>query len=175
MKLYVIRHGQTEKNRKQLIADIEEDINENGILQAVKAGEQLRKLKIDLIVCSPALRTRHTLKLLNMDLKIPIILDERLIERDMGIYVNEKFENLNWKTFWNYYDNEYKSLESMKSVYARVSNLLNELKEKYKEKNILLVTHGGVARAIYWYAKGIPADGNVPIEIKNGKVIEYEI
>mgnify|MGYP006870922569 CR=1 FL=1 len=25
------------------------------------------------------------------------------------------------------------------------------MKEKYKDKNILLVTHGGVARAVYFY------------------------
>lgn len=175
MKIYVIRHGETEKNRNKIIADINEDINENGINQAMKAGEKIRNMKIDLIICSPAKRTKHTLKLLKLDSRIPIIYDNRLIERDVGIYENEKFENLDWSKFWNYYDEKYKQLESMKNVHNRISSLLDELKEKYKEKNILLVTHGGVGRAIYWYVKGIPKDGNVPLDIGNCEIKEYEI
>ena len=42
----------------------------------------------------------------------------------------------------------------MKSVYKRVSSFLDELKIKGRNKKILLVTHGGVARAIYWYFNG---------------------
>ncbi len=35
-------------------------------------------------------------------------------------------------------------LESMKDVYQRIKELLDELKKKYKDENILLVTHGGL-------------------------------
>ncbi len=38
-------------------------------------------------------------------------------------------------------------------------SLLDEIKEKYKNKNILLVTHGGVARAIHFYFNELPKDG----------------
>jgi len=104
MKLYVIRHGQTEKNRNHIIADIEEDINETGIKQAIITGKELKKKDIDLIICSPSKRTKHTLKLLNLDSDIEVKYDDRLIERDMGIYENSKFDDLDWNLFWNYYD-----------------------------------------------------------------------
>lgn len=134
MKLYVIRHGQTEKNRNHIIADIEEDINETGIKQAIITGKELKKKDIDLIICSPSKRTKHTLKLLNLDSDIEVKYDDRLIERDMGIYENSKFDDLDWNLFWNYYDIKYKNLESMKSVYDRISNLLDELKKNIKTK-----------------------------------------
>lgn len=36
MKLYVIRHGETNMGKKKLIATEEEPLNENGIIQAKK-------------------------------------------------------------------------------------------------------------------------------------------
>ena len=45
----------------------------------------------------------------------------------------------------------------------------------YKDKTILLVTHGGTLRAIYWYFKGIPKDGNVGYDMhSNCEIKEYE-
>lgn len=173
MKLYVIRHGETDKNKNRVIADILEDINENGIKQAKIAGNILKNIKIDLVICSPAKRTRHTLDLLNIK-NLKIKFDDRLIERDVGIYENEKFDNLDWNLFWNYYDTKYTELESMKSVFQRTSNLLDELRAEYGDINILLITHGGVSRTIYWYVNGVPTDGNVPIDIGNCEIMEYE-
>lgn len=175
MKLYVIRHGQTEKNKNHIIADIEEDINETGIRQATTISKELNKKDIDLIICSPSKRTKHTLELLKLNSNIEVIYDDRLIERDMGIYENSKFEDLDWNLFWNYYDKKYKELESMKNVYSRISNLLDELKEKYENKNILLITHGGCFRAIYWYIKGIPTNGNVPHDLDNCEIWEESL
>ncbi len=54
MKLYVIRHGQTDWNvagKCQGRTDIE--LNSTGIEQAKKAKTQLKDHKIDLIICSP--------------------------------------------------------------------------------------------------------------------------
>ncbi len=175
MKLYVIRHGETEKNRNHIIADIKEDINETGVRQAISTGKKLNNKNIDLIICSPSKRTRHTLELLNLNPNIEVIYDDRLIERNMGIYVNSKFEDLDWNLFWNYYDKKYKELEPMKNVYKRISDLLDEVKKKYKNRNILLITHGGCFRAIYWYFKGIPSDGNVLHDLGNCEIWESDL
>ena len=61
MKLYVIRHGRTKCNDEHKYnGKLDEDINEIGIEQAKKASEEVKNLDIDLIICSPLLRTRHT-------------------------------------------------------------------------------------------------------------------
>ena len=46
----------------------------------------------------------------------------------------------------------------MKRVYERIKIFIDEIKTQ--NKNILLVTYGGVLRAIYWYFRGIPKNGN---------------
>lgn len=52
MKLYVIRHVETEMGKNEIIATEEEPLNEYGIYQAKTVGDNIRKLDIDTIYCS---------------------------------------------------------------------------------------------------------------------------
>lgn len=172
MQLYVIRHGETDMGKNKIIANEEEPLNGNGIQQAINIGKELNKLNIDLIYCSPIERTKHTLELCNLNKDIPVIIDERIKERNMGIYEKVKFEDVDWEKFWSYNsDLSYSGLESMKSVYKRVSGLLDELKEKAMDKNILFVTHGGVSKAIYWYFNGLDKS----LLVENCRIYKYII
>lgn len=94
----------------------------------------------------------------------------------MGIYENVHFEELKWDEFWNYNsDKLYPELETMKSVYERISEFLNKLKSSNSNANILLVTHGGISRAIYWYFNGMPENGNSSNINENCKIYSYEL
>ena len=85
MKIYVIRHGQTNWNVEEIIQgkkDIE--LNEVGIRQAYEVKEKLNMLNIDLIMCSPLKRTKKTAEIINQDKNLNIIYKKELIERDLG-------------------------------------------------------------------------------------------
>lgn len=173
MKIYVVRHGETEMGKNRLIATREEPLNKNGQIQAIRAGEKLKRMNINMVFSSPIKRVLDTFDLFGLDKKIPVFIDKRLEERDMGIYEGISFDDLDWKEFWGYdSEKKYSDLESMKSVYERTSVFLNDIIEKYHDKNILLVTHGGVKRAIDWYFNGI--DSSL-LECENGKIYEYDI
>ncbi len=47
MKIYVIRHGETDSNLKNIVAGIKEDLNLNGIKQAEAVREKIENLNID--------------------------------------------------------------------------------------------------------------------------------
>lgn len=163
MKLYVIRHGQTNCNKENKYnCRYDEDINEIGIKQAKEASKEIKRLDIDLIICSPLKRARHTADLINVN-HIPVIFDDRLIEREGGVLTNTIIEE-------DYYLNEYynynstnivEGLESLPQLFKRVHAFIDEIKEKYAGKNILLVTHNGIARTIYFYFESLPEDGNL--------------
>ncbi len=183
MKLYVIRHGQTDWNvagKCQGMTDIE--LNSTGIEQAKQASEQISNYKIDLIICTPLKRARKTAEIINEAIDCKIISDERIIERNCGniegttkeewpSIVNEDIDiinnyNLNWNKL---------KVEPIQNVCNRVWNLLDEIEEKYKDKNILLVTHGGTCRAINAYFNGISEEGIVvSAKIKNCEIREYQ-
>ena len=149
MKLYVIRHGQTNWNLKGIIQgqkDIE--LNDKGINEARKAKDEFNSLKIDLIMCSPLKRAKETAKILNTDKNINIIYKSELIERGLG-----DFEGKSCITeeddIYNYHMNKtIRNIEPVVDLCNRVNELIDEIKNKYKGKNILLVTHSGTARAI---------------------------
>ena len=176
MNVYVIRHGETNMGKNNIIATEDEPLNEAGIIQAIKVGKEIRKLNINKVYCSPIQRAKDTLKLFELNTNIPVIIENRIKERSMGKYEKVSFEDLKWDEFWNYNsDKLYPELETMKSVYERILEFLNELKSSKSNDNILLVTHGGISRAIYWYFNGIPENGNSSDINENCKIYSYEL
>ena len=141
MKLYVIRHGQTDWNVKEKCqgrTDIE--LNNTGIKQAQNAKEQLKKYKIDLIICSPLKRTRKTAEIINETINSEIIIDERIIERGYGNLEGKTDEE--WKeiigdnvSIVNYYNLNWnkQNIEPIQDICKRVWEVLDEIKEKSKE------------------------------------------
>lgn len=177
MKLYVMRHGKTRLNdEKKFNGKIDEDINEIGIKQAEEAREKVKNLDIDLIICSPLLRAKHTCDIVNIN-KVPVIYDKRLEERDCGIYEGKELGEFYYTDFWNYNSKlNVEGLESIQDLFKRVAILLDEIKEKYKNKNILLVAHGGISKGVYYYFNAIPEDGMVnQFRTRNCEIKEYEL
>ena len=175
MKLYVIRHGNTDSNRLDIYNGklLNEDINNIGIKQAQEASKKIKNLNLDLIICSPLLRTRHTCDIINSN-KIKVIYDDRIEERNCGVLTNTKIDNFYYTEYWNYYSKvKIDNLETVPELFERVNLFLDEIKKKYKDEKILLVTHGGISRAIYWFFNGIPKNGNSSNINKNCKIYEY--
>lgn len=177
MKLYITRHGQTDGNLYKVMDGIRDiDLNEKGKEQACITRDNLKDKKIDLIICSPLTRTKHTMEIININ-NIPVIYDNRIVERDCGEFTGKSFDSLDRDLYWNYYDKtNYEKAENLKDFFKRVYDFLDEIKEKYKDINVLLVTHGGVSKVINCYFNGVPKDGNLQVlEIDNCEVKEYNI
>ena len=83
IKLYIVRHGETDYNLKEIVQNDDAVLNETGIKQASSVREKLNDIDYDLIISSPFTRTRQTADIINIKNR-PIIYDDRLVERDMG-------------------------------------------------------------------------------------------
>ena len=86
--IYIIRHGQTDLNRKRVLQGrIDQPLNEEGIAQAKEAGERLRARGVvfDRIWSSPLKRAVDTARIIAGD-NVPLKTDERLLEMDYGPY-----------------------------------------------------------------------------------------
>ena len=87
MKLYLIRHGETDYNKmKRNQGQIDIPLNEYGRELAEKTREGLAEVPFDLCLCSPLSRARETAEIILEGRDIPIITDERLIEISFGRY-----------------------------------------------------------------------------------------
>src|SRR5438067_290078 len=84
MKIYVVRHGQTDLNKNKVFsgrADV--PLNQQGIEESKLLADNLPP-GIDKIYCSPLLRTQQTAEIINQKLHVPIEVRDELIERDAG-------------------------------------------------------------------------------------------
>ena len=189
MEIFVVRHGQTEWNaleKMQGQTDIE--LNEIGREQAQITGEQIKNENIDLIITSPLKRAKETAEIINKNFNAPIIEDERLMERGYGELEGKTRTERNMlkefsegkDEFWNYNKNigDY-NVEKITKFFDRVYECLNETIEKYKDKKILLVTHGGTSVAIKCYFMKYPLEnliGRYDIKgLKNCEVARFEM
>lgn len=161
MYLYVIRHGQTNWNiEKKLLSREDLDLNDTGIRQCIEAEKLVKNLNYDLVICSPMTRTRHTQEIVNSK-QVPVIYDDRLKERDAkdieGIDVN----TIDYKGFWTLGKDSNFPSETIEECKERVYDFIEEIKEKYKDKNVLIVTHNGICRMFYTYFNGFPRKGDI--------------
>lgn len=174
--LYFVRHGQTNYNLNKLLAghtDIE--LNETGIEQAKKTADIAKDLKIDLIYCSPLKRAKRTCSEINKFHNAKVIIKEELIERSFGKYEGCPYSSVDGVKCWDYYDCTYeKEVESLEKVFKRVYAFLEEIKGECKIKNVLIVAHNDIGRALHCYFNGIPRDGKLlNVSVENAKVIEF--
>ena len=177
MKIYVIRHGETLENANNcLVGRINSSLTLEGINQAKNIAKKFENINIDLIVSSPLDSCIQTAKIISEN-RIPIEVSDKLLGRDHGEFTGCPKDSINFDDYWNYNKNiQYEKAESIKDLYDRVVSLIEELKIKYKDKNIIIVTHSGVMRVLYYYFKGIPEDGILSeVTIKNCEVYEYTL
>ncbi len=176
MKIYVLRHGETKENETGIMqGNMDTLLSQKGIKQCLELHEKLKDLKIDIAFVSPKKRTRKTADIVFPNVKK--IYDDRLLSRNHGEFEGLRRDQININEYWNIKLNKkYKKAESVRDLFNRVESLLNEIKENYKDKTVLLVTHSGICRVLYYYFNGIPDDGNLmEYNSHNCTFEEYEL
>jgi 2,3-bisphosphoglycerate-dependent phosphoglycerate mutase len=152
MTLIVVRHGESIWNKENRFAgwtDIE--LSEEGIQQAILLGEKLKTKYFDYIISSDLKRATDTV-LYALNTKA-YITSCRLRERNYGDLtgltkneIKEKYGDHIWKE-------KIPNGESPEDVFGRVKKYIEEvlLPLIQDKRNILLVAHDNVLRAIFLY------------------------
>ncbi len=177
MVLYVTRHGATLKNELGLIqGQTECDLSNKGVEDAKKLATTVKNIDIDVVISSPLKRAYDTARIITEE-RLPINTDDRLIERDWGLCEGAHIEEVDTVKCWNFFLNiDNNGIEKVQDLLARISEFLEDIKVKYKDKNVLVVAHSAVLRAIHYCLHPIPEDGDMSkLEIPNLRLIEYEI
>lgn len=155
--IFVVRHGETEWNVKKLVQGHKDSpLTENGIKQAKELAKKLKKIKFDLIFSSDLLRAKRTAEIIAAEHNLTVETTELLRERKFGHLQGESveafhaFENL-FKTLSFEEHFKYKGspdMESDEELTLRLITFLRETAITYPRKKVLVVTHGGIMRAL---------------------------
>lgn len=155
MKLYVIRHGETEWNvQKRLQGRSDVELNERGRALARVTAKALRDVAFDEIYSSPLKRAYETAEIIRGDRNIPVIADERLLEIGFGKCEGRPADTLP-AAFENFFaaPDKYEPAEggeSFKEVIARAGDFVEKvIVPKSRELDCMLVAgHGALNNAL---------------------------
>ena len=132
MQILLTRHGQTEWNvLKKVQGKVDIELNATGIKQAEETALKLKNTAIDIIISSPLKRARQTAEIINKETNLPIIIDERISERDFGEFEGMSTMDFDFNAFWSYkQNNKYNKAENIRVFFKRVYDFLDDIKSK---------------------------------------------
>lgn len=184
MEILFVRHGESEANVLELMyGSSDYRLTDNGKEQARKAGKIIKMMGFtpDAIFVSSLSRTHETLESMGYPLT-EAISDDRLDERHLGDLEGLEYRLLHEKepelfTQWNEDWLHYKpgGGESHHAFQKRIVSFLDDLKEKYKNgERLLVVCHGGTMKTIFSHVFMHDTDSFFNIEVYNCSIMRLK-
>lgn len=151
MDIYLLRHGETDWNKKRLLQGHTDTLlNERGRIQVEETAGKLAKLGLcmDVIVASPLKRARESAAIAARVLGYPqekIIVETLLTERGFGEGEGMLLEEMKTR----YPDCDCPGMESKEALIRRAGLALQTITERFSEVGrILLAAHGAILFAL---------------------------
>lgn len=175
-ELILIRHGETDWNRRQCFqGQIDVPLNAHGLEQAQRLGDRLATEKIDALIVSDLLRARQTAAPLAQRHGLEPHLMPALREQAFGILEGLSFDEIRVKhpaefALWVQHDPNYAlpgGAESRQVFHARVTRALHDVAERHLGQRVAVVTHGGVLDMVWRSAMSLSLHGPRECAIPN--------
>ena len=176
MKLYLVRHGETDMNAHHIFYGwTDADINARGVKQAESLREAFRGIHLDGIYASDLKRAMHTAETIGGGKHMEVRRAEKLRELYYGKWENRRFEEMTeadrkalkkWRTDWTHC--VMPEGESFMEFYNRVTKGLDEIIAENKSKEILVVSHNGALSAMLCHLTGAGPEGFWRFDSKQG-------
>jgi broad specificity phosphatase PhoE len=166
-RYYIVRHGESEMNVRGVIAsDLQTDkgcLTERGRQQVRDnflsvLGSGWDSSRPTQIYTSPLCRARETAEIISDLTNAPVIMDDRLRERDFGKLEGTTVSN--YKLIWDR-DEDGCSVgetgaEELEHIAERLAELISTIEMKLSTYNIVICTHGDVASTLIVGLRKLP-------------------
>ena len=159
MRLFILRHGQTEANVTGIVQGHKHGIlTEHGEWQAARAAERLKDEQFDLIIVSDLRRAKQTAApIVLTHPEATVIYEPRIRERSHGVFEGTPrgtFTKAAQQASIPLHSFKPQGGESILESRARARTFIDELIATSKGKNVLLVSHGGLITQMLFYLLG---------------------
>ena len=184
-KLFVFRHAETFDNHLGIFSGWRDsELTSEGLMQAYKIGEQLKRYQIDYAFTSHLKRAQKTLEIvLQAHPDVPVFVDDRLIERCYGLLQGKSKRKLEeadpewYAQFHRGYGSAPPKGESLRMVEKRVISFLQQL-EKWLEKapgNVAISCHNNSIRPIRMVFENLSLKQMLQLETPQDCAMTYEL
>ncbi|MGD2033823.1 MAG: histidine phosphatase family protein [Bacteroidales bacterium] len=179
----IIRHGETEWNVALRLQGIQDSpLTPEGIKQAGQLAESLRQEKFDVMISSDLGRAVRTAEIIAAKTRLEIIRDSALRERNFGV-----MEGMTREEAFKKYPEVFSSYSKRKETYKikngeslvafnkRVREGLDRILHTYPDKNILIVSHGGVLDCVIRMVFNYPLSSFRSFSIYNTAINRFSV
>jgi broad specificity phosphatase PhoE len=160
MKLYFVRHGESEANLLHEFSNrgVKHSLTARGRQQATTLAQKLKGISVAKLFSSPLLRAVQTADILSAKLGAPYEITDALREYDCGILEGNS-DAASWEMYdavfndWiqhGHWERRIEQGESFLDIKERFVPFVERLVEEYEHspENIVLVGHGGIYRCM---------------------------
>ncbi len=142
------RHGEAHHNIQGISSSYPETFVNNLTAKGVERAEGMAQViaeqgGVDMIFSSDLLRTKQTAETVARILNVPVELDARLREYNVGIYngrpIGEFDKNVTPEERWDYHP---EGGESRREIQARMADFIQDVNKRFAGKKILVISHG---------------------------------
>jgi probable phosphoglycerate mutase len=165
-QIFLIRHGETVWNTEKIIqGHLDSPLTEMGITQIKALANHLKSQSFAALYSSDLGRAYQTAQGISEKIKLPIRVDQRLRERNLGIFqgilkkeLKEKYPEESRCYDANDANYVIPNGESLKQLNKRCVECFEEIVQKQVGKRILVVTHNGVLVTLFKHTMQLPLE-----------------
>lgn len=176
MRLWLVRHGETEANVAGLYSGhAPTPLTERGIAQAQTLGTLLRNVPVDNVLCSELERARHTTQLILAEREVPVRNMPELNEMFFGDWEMRHHRDLAREDAENYavWCNDWQNAtptngEGFQAFSQRVERFIAQLADYKACQNLLVVSHQGVLSVLIARLLSMPATAMWHFRVEQG-------
>lgn len=176
MRLWLVRHGETEANVAGLYSGhAPTPLTERGIAQAQTLGTLLRNVPVDNVLCSELERARHTTQLILGNREVPVRNMPELNEMFFGDWEMRHHRDLAREDAENYavWCNDWQNAtptngEGFQAFSQRVERFIAQLADYKTCQNLLVVSHQGVLSVLIARLLSMPAAAMWHFRVEQG-------
>ncbi len=180
MRIYLVRHGQTDWNLRGIVqGQTNIPLNETGILQAQKLRDKIQNIHFDVCYASPLRRAAETAAIV-VNRCCEIRYEDLLKERSFGEFEGRPGKEL-FKQAPNIGDfrinTDYGGIEPVKDLLARAESFLAKIRRECAGMDkVLVVGHGSMLKAIHFAVIGWDEDTDFwSWHLDNSEICDYEL
>jgi broad specificity phosphatase PhoE len=186
MKLLLIRHGQSVGNIEERVqGQLDSPLTDRGRGQAYALAQRLAREErsISCIYASDLSRATETAEILAVEIGVPVLLDGRLREYDVGVLTGVIWQEIEflYPDIWHglHHSPDWVPLpgeEGNEAFHTRLVAVLDDIVSKHGEGDVIVVvSHGGSLGMILAHLLGMDVQRPAPFQLGNASlsVVEF--
>ncbi len=161
--LYLVRHAVTAATGKRLGGHTDAPLSEEGRQQAAATAERLAAVKLAAVYASPLPRTAETAAIVAAPHKLAVQDAPGVIEVDYGRWTDRPLKSLYRTKLWPVIQQTpslvtFPDGESIRGMQARAVDACEAIAARHDKRNVVVVSHADVIKALVAFYSGMPLD-----------------